>query len=302
MCIRDSSNEFVSGTVECLSCGALQFYKMTNDEARAVTEMHSAKTTDDAESMKLDMEAKAKAEVEAAELLKDEMNRFRGQAYRQTHRSSVEHLMRQRVRKQHVHRWTWNSLTTEGKKYREEKGLAGYVAVSASAARTSPWNPSKPDDVPVGEVAVAPQDVVYYMLSMIMDDTGAPQKGEQLRESTGKLIADTLISVLVDHDFEVVLEHMMGDIDKVVNWLRGVYQSKKKSSRDSAPKRLFDDIEQYWKVVRDALVATQANLSGYQLKCMRALVDHELKWRGRRGVERGGGGRAVANFGVCARR
>ena len=111
----------MSGTVERLSCGALQFYKMTNDEALAITEMRSAKTTVDAESMKLDMEAKAKAEVEAVEQLKVEMSRFREQAYRQTHKLSVDNLLRQCVRKQHVHQWTWNSLTTEGRKYREEK-------------------------------------------------------------------------------------------------------------------------------------------------------------------------------------
>ena len=146
---KTCSNEFVSGTVECLSCGSLQFYKMTNDEARALMKIHSAKVTADAESMRLDLEAKAKAEVEAAELLKDEMNRFRGQAYRQTHRSSVDNLLRQRVRKQHVHRWTWIGLTAEAKKYREEKGLAGYVVVSASAGRTSPWSPATPD-IPVG--------------------------------------------------------------------------------------------------------------------------------------------------------
>ena len=121
-----------------------------------------------------------------------------------------------------------------------------------------------------------------------MDDTGPPERGSQLKETTGKMVADTLIVVLVDHNYETVLERILGDVDEGATWLRDAYEFRKQGSRGSVFKRPISDISQYWELVRIALVKTQVCLSRYKLKCTRSPVGgREMKWRGRNGVERG---------------
>ena len=59
-----------------------------------------------------------------------------------------------------------------------EKAAAGGVELSLHLGRTAPWSPADPDSILASEVAVTPQDVVYYMLSNLMDDAGTPKKCE----------------------------------------------------------------------------------------------------------------------------
>ena len=132
-----------------------------------------------------------------------------------------------------------------------------------------------------------PQDVVYCMLSHLMDDVGLPLKGDPLNDTVGKRVADSLIAVLVDHDFERVSGLILGGVDECVAWLVEVHKAKKGLPRGGNRKPLLENVDQHLTLVRDALTKTQACLSRYNLKCTRSPVGHEVKWRGRGGVERG---------------
>ena len=132
-----------------------------------------------------------------------------------------------------------------------------------------------------------PQDVVYCMLSYLMDDVGLPLKGARLNDTIGKGVADTLIAGLVDHDFEKVSNHILGDVDEGVAWLVEAHKAKRGLSKGGSRKPQLEDINQHLALVRDALAKMQACLSRYNLKCTRSPVGHEVKWRGRGGVERG---------------
>ena len=208
-------NEFVTGTVECLRCGSIQFYPRTNAEAQEIAKDMAA----EAARRRAEMEAATRAEAEAEVRLKEEKNLLRAEGCRFSHRESVENSQRQRVRKAHLHRRTWISTGGAADEFRKKNALEGYVAISASSNRTSPWTPTSPDDIPHGEVAVLPQDVVYCMLSYLMDDVGLPLKGDPLNDTIGKRLADSLIAVLVDHDFEKVSDLILGCVDECVAWL-----------------------------------------------------------------------------------
>ena len=151
----------------------------------------------------------------------------------------------------------------------------------------TPWKPYDLDSVLEDEVAVTPQDVVYYMLRIFMDDAGAPRKEAKLKDSPGKLVSDTLISVIYCHNFEDIFERITGNVDVCELWLRQLYDAKKRTYYHDATKRGLADIDQHWGMIKDAIVMTQVRLSRYKLKCTRAPGTHELKWRGRGGVERG---------------
>ena len=125
-------------------------------------------------------------------------------------------------------------------------------------------------------------------MSVMHDDAGPPRRGEPLKDSPGKRMADLIGVFLMDHNFEVVMEKVMGNVDEAVAWMKDAYRKRKKRVREASSSQcIVDEVSDLWELLRNAIVSTQITFSHYQLTCSRAPVSHELKWRGRRGIEKG---------------
>ena len=255
---KSCSNEFVTGTIECLVCGSLQSYKMLTEEAQTYAKQDAERMRQEAATESSELEKRA---ARANEELKKQKEAFRGCAFLRSHTSSADGVLRTRVRKQHLHRWKWVGETPEAVQYRMEKANSGCVALAANAGRTAAWIPRSPDDVPEGEVTLSPQDIVYYLLSVMHDDAGPPQRGEQLRDSPGKRMAHLIGVFLVDHNFEVVMEKVMGNVDEAVAWMKDAYSKRKKRVREASSSQcIVDEVSDLWGLLRDAIVSTQNHL------------------------------------------
>ena len=93
---------------------------------------------------------------------------------------------------------------------------------------------------------------------------------------------------LADHDFEMVMGKLMGNIDEAIVWMKDAPSKRRKGVTAPSPSQLVDDVtNDSWEILRNAIVSMQETFSRYRLKCSRAPVSHELKWRGRKGIEKG---------------
>jgi len=101
-------------------------------------------------------------------------------------------------------------------------------------------------------------------------------------------MADIIGAFIVGHDFEMVMGKLMGNTDEAMVWMKDAHSKRGKGVTAASPSQLVADVtNDSWEISRNAIVSMQATFSRYRLKCSRAPVSHELKWRGREGIEKG---------------
>ena len=189
-----------------------------------------------------DLEARA---ARMAEEFRKEKGALRDHAFLLSHVASPNGVLRTQVRKQQLHRWKWNGTTPEDALYRMDKGTIGCVALAADSGRTESWVPRDHKDIPTGEVTLSPQDVVYYVLSVMQDDAGPPQRGEQVKDSLGRRMAD----------LETVMGKLMGNTDEAIVWMKDAHSKKRRGVTPVSPSQPVADLtNDSWEILRNAIV------------------------------------------------
>ena len=110
-------NEIVSGTVECLVCGATQFYNATRAENIAYIEALKEAAEDEKKAAPTEQDTTDK---EAIKQLVEQRREVKTQQYGITGVRSVEKKLRDKVAQLHRHRWRWMGTSEVEKQYRSK--------------------------------------------------------------------------------------------------------------------------------------------------------------------------------------
>jgi len=288
----------VSGTVECLACGATQFYNATRCE-----NLDYAKALREADELAKVAAAVETNEAEQAEIRKlvNQRKEMRVQQYGSSGGSSIEKRLRDKVVQLHRHRWRWLGTSAEADQFRRKHAEVGGTIMSWVTGRTESWAPKDDKDCPLNQVQVTPAEVTYYFLSVILDVDGKPTEGQALKPSVAKSVSDTLAQVFVDIGFEKISTRVMDDVDATNNWLWNAYQAKRQAVRSDHRATPVANIWQHWPMVREALLVTQTDLSLCKAVILRDTGKQKNVWRkseeSSKGQGRSGGSASTYSYG-----
>ena len=122
-----------------------------------------------------------------------------------------------------------------------------------------------------------PTDVVYYFISVVLDEVGTITESEQVPKSRASDMVECLL-IIWNENRRGVCSKVLGPFQDVSRWLSDMMQSKKGSRIRYS--RTVPDMSPGWELLKPAALKTAADFGLIEANVNRKVVDsYELIWK-----------------------